>query len=375
MTDHPLTIALPNKGRLYDHTIRFLDKCALTVHRDNERQYQATMGGLSDGVEVVFQRARDIPKVVGEGRIDLGITGYDIFREMGAEESTRCFSVFPSSEHEGKQHEAIPSLRYGSCSLVMAVPDHWVDISNMSDLAELAIVRKQEGQMLRIATEFPNLTKKHLFNKGVSYFEVTDVTGAAESAPRMGSADLISDLKSSGVTLAENRLKVIDGGTIINSGACLIASESLKKEPEDSPKMTLAKSVIDRIEAHLNAKKYWLITANLEIDGTGKSKGTEERLRQYLREDLNATELGLLGQKGPTIARVMQLGEEEDEGRAEIYSVSVQVDSENLESVITILRNKSGGDILVTPVSFVYDQEPRAYARLKRSLRRKGQRG
>ena len=81
MNGKNLTIALPNKGRLYEETLKFLDKCALRVRRENERQYDAKMDGLADSIDVVFQRARDIPKVVGEGRIDLGINGFDFLWE------------------------------------------------------------------------------------------------------------------------------------------------------------------------------------------------------------------------------------------------------------------------------------------------------
>lgn len=366
MSKSYLTIALPNKGRLYSDTISFLEKCGLFVRRDNERQYQSKMRGIADGVEVVFQRARDIPKVVGEGRIDLGITGYDIFCEMGGEQSGNCFSIFPDSKDE-----LIPRLPFGSCSLVLAVPDHWVDIVSMSDLAELAITRKKENQILKVATEFPYLTQNHLYKWAVSYFETIEVYGAAESAPKMGSADLVADLKASGVTLTENRLKEIAGGEILKSSACFIASKAFTHEmkKKDSPKIKLTQQIIDRIDAHLNAKKYWLITANIGI--IPNSDGDhEQQLKKALTADLEKEQLKFLGQRGPTIASVLDLKEHNSSfDLPHFFSISIQVKSDELETAITILRNKTGRDILISPLAFVYDNEPKAYNTLVNKLK------
>jgi ATP phosphoribosyltransferase len=361
MKNAALTIALPNKGRLFEETLKFLDKCALRVRRENERQYQAKMDGIVGGVEVVFQRARDIPKVVSDGRIDLGITGYDVLWESGGERN--CVSIFPDEREDGVRK--IPSLPYGRCSLVLAVPDHWVDIATVSDIAELAMVRKNKNQLLRIATEFPNLTRTYLFRNGVSYFEIVEVTGAAESAPRTGSADLVSDLMSSGVTLAENRLRAVTGGTIISSGACLIASSSLKKEAPGSPKMIAAKSLIDRIEAHTCADEYVLVTANVVIP---KGDANEAELCAVLTAGLSEAELGLLGKEGPTIAKVANLVDGKVRQQQTVYSVSIQVASRDLDRAIAILRGKTGRNILVSPLNFVFDEQPKAYSRLVEKL-------
>jgi len=355
MNDSHLTIALPSKGHLYKPTMDFLEACALHVHRDSERQYQTRMKGIANEMEVVFQRPRDIPKLVEEGGVDLGITGFDIFYEMGGEmKSGECVPVFP----DGRTDSQIPALPYGACSLVLAVPDHWVDIVSISDLAEMALVRKREGRMLKVATEFPNLTKEHLFKQGVSYFELTEIDGAAESTPRMGSADIVADLKSSGVTLAENRLKEIAGGKILDSSACLIAS---RRRLMDKERQRAAQLFIDRIEAHLNASRYWLITANV-------TASSEEDVFDQFSKNLKQEEIDLLGQEGPTVARVLCL----KKGRSlkySVYSIRIQVESEKLEKVIAILRAKSGRNILVSPASFVYDEAPRAFGMLLKKLK------
>lgn len=339
MSDNNLIIALPNKGRLHNQTIDFLKECNLSVFRDNERQYQAKMKGVANGADVVFQRARDIPKIVEEGRVDLGITGFDIFCEMGGQvRQGECIPVFPNR----RDNPEVGFLPYGSCSLVLAVPDHWVDIISVSDLAELAINCKKEGRMLRVATEFPNLTKAHLFTKGVSYFELIEVYGAAESTPKMGSADMIADLKSSGITLSENRLKEIAGGEILASGACLIAS----KRRLTGRQNVLVREIIDRIEAHIEAKKYYLVTANVAADN-------EDELRNRLT--------GLSEQRNLTMTKALNLlGQNE-----QTFSVSIQVEVNGLESVVTSLRANGAGDILVGPLSFIYNSKPKAYTLLK----------
>ena len=354
MSQPHLIVALPNKGRLAKATLEFINKCALNAKRENKRQYQCPLAGISDGVDVVFQRAQDIPRVVKEGRVDLGITGYDIFWENGGE-SEKSFSVFPDNRDEEKRK--VSPLPYGECSLVIAVPIHWADIDSIYDLAELSIVKKKQNDILRVATEFPNLTQVYLYNKGVSYFEISEVYGATESAPKMGAAHFISDLKSSGITLSDNKLKEIRGGDILKSSACLIASKTLKDafKKEKSSKLTLAKQLIDRFEAQLNSRKYWLITGNVKI------LGKEKDLKKELTRGLSKRDLSLLGQLGPTIAPVLNIHNDTTNETGKTYSVSIQVKSEDLEQAIKILRNKTGRDILVSPTSFVYDNESKAY--------------
>lgn len=346
MSNNNLIIALPNKGRLHNQTIDFLKECNLSVSRDNERQYQAKMKGIADGVDVVFQRARDIPKVVSEGRVDLGITGFDIFCETGGEaRQGECIPVFP----DRRDNPEVGFLPYGGCSLVLAVPDHWVDITSVSDLAELAINRKKEGRMLRVATEFPNLTKTYLFSKGVSYFEIIEVYGAAESTPKMGSADMIADLKSSGITLSENRLKEIAGGEILAGGACLIAS----KKRLSGGQNVLAREVIDRIEAHIRARGRYLVTANVVADN-------EDKLKNRLT--------GLSNQGNLTMTKALNLLDQKEQ----VFSVSIQVEANTIESVVTSLRTKGAGDILVSSLSFIYDNKPKAYPSLRTRLEKIG---
>jgi len=360
MNEQNLRIAIPNKGRLYEETLKFLEKCGLKVRRENERQYRASMDGIEGGIEVIFQRTRDIPRVVGEGQIDLGITGLDILLEVGRERD--CVCVFPDKLEENDR--SIPSLPYGYCCLVLAVPEYWVDITSISDLAELAIIRKRENKMLKVATEFPNLTRNYLFHRGVSYFEIIEATGAVESMPSIGSSDFVSCLKSSGTTLVENRLKEIEGGLIINSSACVIAGSSLVKELPESLKLTCVKNFLDRIEGCRMADDFVLITANLVIPSPHHD---ESRLCEVLFTGISKEELNLLGRKGPTIAKVINPFESEKT----VYSISIQVERNHMEKAISILRGKGACDILVTPLNFIFDEKPKAYSFLIQRLKGK----
>lgn len=354
MNESKLVIALPSKGRIYNPTIEFLQSCALFVRRENDRQYQSKMTGIDGDVEVLFQRPRDIPKLIEEGGADLGMTGFDMFMEAGGDQKAdRMVPVFPD-ERESAQ---IPPLPFGACSLVIAVPENRVDIQTISDLAEYAMNQKREGKILRVATEFPNLAKEHLFKYGVSYFEITEVFGAAESAPRRGAADIIADLKSSGVTLSENRLKEITGGTILKSSMSLIASTQTLK---DKGKRKLAKMVIDRIEARMNAKKYWMVTANM-------FSPDENALIQQLSEKLTEEESALMGQVGPTLAKVIPFHKENE--NESCFSVSIQTESQALDRMVDLFRKKGGKHILVNPVSFVFDAE-RAYRIFEKKLKK-----
>jgi len=363
-----VTIALPNKGRLHDNTVAFLEKCALKVKRDNARQYQSTMSGAGGPVDVVFQRARDIPTIVAEGKADLGIIGFDIFCET-EREGGECIAVFPDEKERAAQ--SIGPLPFGACNLVVAVPDHWVDVTAMADVAELALAMKKDGnQRLRVATEFPNLVRNFLFEKGVSNFQIVEVYGAAESAPKMGSADIVADLASSGVTLAENRLKQIRGGEILRSSACLIASRKLRGEGKGAgKKLTLVRNIVDRIDANMKARQYWLVTANVAAPAPGKGEAFEDVLAKALADGLTDDQRALLGRRGPTVARVLNLsGSETHEA---VYGVSLQVEADALDAVVGILRRQTGLDILVSPVAFAYESRAVAYDLLQAKLKKK----
>ena len=222
----------------------------------------------------------------------------------------------------------------------------------------------KEGR-LKIATEFPNLTRKFLLEKGITYFSIVEVDGAAESAPAMGSAEIISDLKASGVTLAENRLKLIERGRITSSSACMFANRGTLRQSES--KLRATQYLLDRIESYLHGRHYYMLTANVPGDSD------EAIASKLLAQNYKAK--GLAGMQGPTIAAVWRLSKS---GKAvqDMYSVTIIAERDDIEDVVSHLRTLiSGADILVSSISFVYNERPLAYLNLKEALpkRKSGQ--
>ncbi|MEM1170059.1 MAG: ATP phosphoribosyltransferase [Cyanobacteria bacterium P01_H01_bin.35] len=327
--DNILRIALPSKGALAKGTMELLSACGLRVSRPNDRQYFGYIPALPQ-VKILFQRAADIFTKVEEGSVDLGITGYDVVSE------------------ESQSHDDViviwNKLGYGKCKLVLAVPESWVDVSSIEDLAELTLLFRDKGKNLRIATKYHHLTQKWLYEKLIVHFSLVSVQGAMEAAPTMGYADMIADITSTGTTLRENRLKQIEGGTLLNSQACLIGNKRLLQESEI--KLETTKVILELIEAQMESKKYVSITANVE----GKSPD-EIGDRLMYKSELN----GISGLQGPTIAKVYS-GEKND-----WYAVTIVVKQNMLLSAINHLRKVGGTDLTVSTPNYVFASKSQIY--------------
>ena len=188
-----LRLAVPSSGPLHEITLSFLRSCGLSVSRTNSRRYTAQIPTLA-GMQVIFLRNSDVPPMVEEGSADLGIVGRDRFLEMRRE--------------GGSTDVVIAELGYGHCKLEMGVPDSWVDVTSLADLADVAMREFREKHTdLRVATKYPRLVGGFLLNNGISYFLLVQSSGALEVAPAMGYADVIADITSTGATMRENRLK------------------------------------------------------------------------------------------------------------------------------------------------------------------------
>jgi ATP phosphoribosyltransferase len=315
-----LTITLPSKGELETPTLEFMKSCGFVINRTNPKQYEAEVIGNSQ-LKIRFQRAWDIPVKVNEGNADLGITGLDIQKEHQTEDS----QVIVVCE----------DLNYGNCQLVLAVPEDWVDVTSVSDLADLALLWHEKGKDLRIATKFPNLTRNFLYEKGIHYFSLVVSYGAIESAPRMGYADIISDLTTTGITLRENRLKTIKNATILSSQACLIGNKKILKQ--DKEKLELTKRVIEAFESRCGAKEYSLIVATIKTENP-------EKIFQAISEDIK-----LLGLERPTIFKVYSQETEKD-----CYTINIIIKNEHLFGIVEDLRKKEVSGILVFPAEYIF---------------------
>jgi len=324
-----LRMALPSDGELYDSTLAFMRACGLTVSRPNSRRYTGTVPSIP-GVEVLFQRSADVAQKVEEGSAELGITGLD--------------RVLEYRNDEARASVLIEDLEYGRCEFVMAVPDSWMDVTSLSDLADLALEFRQEGKQLRIATKYPRLLRGYLYERGINYFTLVPASGAMEAAPAAGYADLIADLTATGVTLRENRLKQLDEGTILASQSCLIANPVLLSASGEA--LALARSIVELMEGHLRAEPYYRVTANVRASSA---------------EEVSSTVLArpdLAGLRGPTVARVYNV-EEQD-----WFNVSLLIKKGNLLEAVDHLRGCGAIDVVASQLSYLFDGHSEAYQAL-----------
>ncbi|MBT17534.1 MAG: ATP phosphoribosyltransferase [Dehalococcoidia bacterium] len=225
-----LKIAVPSDGAMYEPTKTFLAAAGIPLIRPSPRSYVASLANI-DGVEVILQRARDITFQVEEGNVDLGFVGYDDFQERRIE--------------GGNTVLALSNLGFGRCELVVAVPSSWVDVDSMADIADLSVEFRESGREFRVATKFTRLAQRFLFQHGVSFFNLPQISGSLEAAPAMNYSDFIIDITATGTSIRENHLKTIADGTVINSEGCLIANANSLRSRE--PALEATRELLSRI--------------------------------------------------------------------------------------------------------------------------------
>ena len=207
-----LTLAIPSKGRLREQTLELLAAAGLPVSLPgDDRKYRAHIEGRDD-IEVAFLSASEIAGELGQGNVDLGVTGEDLLRESRADWEARM--------------EIAAKLGFGQADVVVAVPEVWLDVDSMADLDDVAAdFRQRHGRRLRIATKYWRLTQQFFSQMhGIQVYRIVESLGATEGAPAAGSADIIVDITSTGSTLRANHLKILSDGVILRSEACLVAA-------------------------------------------------------------------------------------------------------------------------------------------------------
>jgi ATP phosphoribosyltransferase len=217
-----ITLALPSKGRLREQALELFANAGLAVGLPgDERKYRARIEGRS-GVEVAFLSASEIASELGQGTVDLGVTGEDLLRETLADWDARS--------------EIVARLGFGHANVVVAVPDVWLDVDTMTDLDDVAAdFRHRHGRRLRIATKYWRLTQQFFSQThGIQVYRIVESLGATEGAPAAGSADVIVDITTTGSTLRANHLKVLDDGVILKSQACLVASKKARSAADEA---------------------------------------------------------------------------------------------------------------------------------------------
>ena len=208
-----ITIGLPSKGRLREKSLNFFNNKGLKIlSSSKERNYFASIQNKSN-IKVIYLHAKEIIQRLGDGTLDIGISGLDLLNE--SEKNIRDKIIIKKK------------LDFGNANLVVAVPDDWIDVQTIADLEEIAFsIRSKKNRRLRVATKYPNLTNNFLFSKGVTQYKLISSIGATETYPFIGSSEIITDITSTGKTLKDNNLRVLKDGLILKSSACLFISKN-----------------------------------------------------------------------------------------------------------------------------------------------------
>ena len=186
-----ITIGLPSKGRLKDKAISFFNENGLKILRnERERNYFGTIENQTN-IKIIFLHAKEIIQRLGDGTLDVGISGLDLLNE--------------SNKNLRDKVLVKKKLNFGNANLVIAVPDDWIDVQTIADLEEISFdIRSKRNARLRVATKYPNLTNDFLISKGVTQYKLIRSLGATETYPFIGSSEIITDITSTGKTLADN---------------------------------------------------------------------------------------------------------------------------------------------------------------------------
>jgi ATP phosphoribosyltransferase len=185
----------------------------------SERGERDLIGSIKNkkNIKILYLHAREIIERLGDNSLDIGFSGYDLFKE--------------SEINTQKKINVNKKLSFGKADLVVAIPDPWIDVQTIADLEEIAFeFRDRKKKRLRVATKYPNLTREFLFSKGVTQFRLVESLGATEAYPFTGSSELITDISSTGETLKANNLRVLKDGEILKSQACILTSKKNSKK-------------------------------------------------------------------------------------------------------------------------------------------------
>lgn len=216
-----LRIAIQKNGRLSEPARALLGSCGLSWRESPDRLF---CYGETAPIDLLLVRDDDIPGLITSGVCDLGIVGRNVLAEQEALAENAAFAA----------HELRP-LGFGGCRLAIAVPQSWT-WTGVDDL---------RGR--RIATSYPGLLQRWLDEVGVDA-QIVNLSGSVEIAPRLGQADAICDLVSSGATLAANQLKpVLD---IFQSEAVLAGSVA----PTDPVRGALLEMLLRRMDGVLKIR-------------------------------------------------------------------------------------------------------------------------
>ena len=214
--NNTINIGIPSKGRLKKDVLKIFKKKKLNLI--SERGERDLIGSIKNkkNIKILYLHAREIIERLGDNSLDIGFSGFDLYKE--------------SEINNQKKINVVKKFNFGKANLVVGIPDPWIDVQTIADLEEIAFeFRDKKKKRLRVATKYPNLTREFLFSKGVTQFRLIESLGATEAYPFTGSAELITDISSTGETLKANNLRILKDGEILKSEACMMISKSSSK--------------------------------------------------------------------------------------------------------------------------------------------------
>jgi ATP phosphoribosyltransferase len=216
MMKNIINIGIPSKGRLRKDILKLFKKNKLSlVSERGERDLLGSIKNLPN-VKILYLHAKEIVERLGDGSLDLGFSGYDLLKE--------------SEVNIQNTINIVKKYGFGNATLVVAVPDLWLDVQTIADLEEIAFAFKdKKKKRLRVGTKYPNLAQNFLFSKGVTQFKLVNSLGSTELMPFTGSAEIVIDITSTGQTIKANNLRILKDGEILKSEACMMISRTASK--------------------------------------------------------------------------------------------------------------------------------------------------
>jgi len=280
--DGRLKLAVPAKGRMAEPAVRLCADAGLSFEL-TERSLVVPCANAP--VDLLLVRPSDIPEYAQDGVVDLGITGANLVAEAEADVVT------------------LAELGFARCTLDAAVP---VD-SQHQEIDELA--------GLRVATAYPVSTRRLLAERGVEC-SLVPVSGSVEATPRLGLADAIVDLVSTGSTMSANGLRPV--GTLLSSQAVLVAGRAAVAERGD---------LVARLELMLSGvvaarrRRYVMLNAHVN--------------------DLEQIRAVLPGMGAPSVLQLAAEGQ---------IAVHAAVDADDVWALLPSLKTAGATSILVLPI-------------------------
>ena len=319
-----LVLAVPAKGRLQENAEAFFARSGLALIKPRgARDYRGAIGGL-DGVEVAYLSASEITTQLAAGAVHFGVTGEDLVREMIPDANSKVVLI------EG--------LGFGFATVVVAVPQAWIDVRTMADIDDVGTsFRHHHGRKMRVATKYINLTRDFFAAHGIVDYRIVESSGATEGAPAASTAELIVDITTSGATLAANGLKVIEDGVILRSQANLVAARGAVWGESERETVRV---ILDRVAAQARARAFREVRAQFATSDAKLVDATQQKF-------------GVVAPFG---------------GPSSSGMLTLHCPPEQVHALTSFLRENGAEAVAVADLDYVFSRDNPLYAKLEAAL-------